>query len=422
MLKVFNRYFYTISAARVIDEVSNSCDICLALKKVPKELFEQTSSQPPCHPGRSLAADVICRAGQKILVVRDTLTSFTAATFIQNETASEYRDAIMMCTLPMKSEISNVRVDCAPGLRALEFDVNLKSMGICLDFGRTKNINKNPVAEKANQELELEILKLDPSGKPISAITLTKAVCVLNTRIRHMGLSSKEMLFGRDQISGERLEFTDNMLGDSQFACREQNHLASARSKAKGGMQPSVPDISIGSVVFLKQEGSKFKSRQSYVVTDLFSNSNMAVIQKLDYNRGHFGSAKYEVPIDNLFICSIDNKRNPHNLDLNECSSEDLNPVECGPSVAPSSNLKDEKGILSCDSDSSVDEVIIPKDHSGQIEVNDNQLSPPQRRSSRNRRKPDRFGSVHYDDSPFHGENDTVENWWPNYPRGTWLP
>ena len=252
MLKVFNRYFYTISAARVIDEVSNSCDICLALKKVPKELFEQTSSQPPCHPGRSMAADVICRAGQKILVVRDTLTSFTAATFIQNETASEYRDAIMMCTLPMKSEISNVRVDCAPGLRALEFDVNLKSMGICLDFGRTKNINKNPVAEKANQELELEILKLDPSGKPISAITLTKAVCVLNTRIRHMGLSSKEMLFGRDQISGERLEFTDNMLGDSQFACREQNHLASARSKAKGGMQPSVPDISIGSVVFLK--------------------------------------------------------------------------------------------------------------------------------------------------------------------------
>ena len=181
--KVFNRYFYALSSAKVIDDVTNSCNTCLALKRAPNELFEQSSSSPPSHPGSCLAADVICRAGQKILVVRDTLTSFTAATFIQNETASEYRDAIMLCTLPMKSEVSKVRVDCAPGLKALESDIGLKSAGIKLDFGQAKNKNKNPVAEKANQELEIEILKLDPSGKPISAITLTKAVCVLNSHI-----------------------------------------------------------------------------------------------------------------------------------------------------------------------------------------------------------------------------------------------
>ena len=89
MFKVFNRHFYAISVAKIIDEVTNSCNACLALKKSPKELFEQTSSLPPDHPGRCLAADVICRAKQKILVLRDTLTSYTAATFIQNETASE---------------------------------------------------------------------------------------------------------------------------------------------------------------------------------------------------------------------------------------------------------------------------------------------------------------------------------------------
>ena len=117
-------------------------------------------------------------------MVRDTLTSYTAAVFAQNETASGYKEAILICTLPMKSEVSDVRVDCAPGLKALKSDSGLRSCGIHLDFGRTKNINKNPVAERANQELELEILKIDPSGKPISATTLTQAVCVLNSRIR----------------------------------------------------------------------------------------------------------------------------------------------------------------------------------------------------------------------------------------------
>ena len=146
MGKGFSRYFYALSAMKVIDDVTNSCNTCLALKRTPNELFEQSSSSPPSHPGSSLAADVICRAGQKILVVRDTLTSFTAATFIQNETASEYRDAIMLCTLPMKSEVSEVRVDCAPGLKTLKGDISLQSVGINLDFGRVKNVNKNPVA------------------------------------------------------------------------------------------------------------------------------------------------------------------------------------------------------------------------------------------------------------------------------------
>ena len=104
--------------------------------------------------------------------------------------------------LPMKSDHAEIRVDCAPGLKALKSDKSLHAVGIHLDFGHAKNVNKNPVAEKANQELELEILKIDPIGKAISATTLTQAVSVLNSRIRHNGLSSKEMFLPRDQISG----------------------------------------------------------------------------------------------------------------------------------------------------------------------------------------------------------------------------
>ena len=248
----------------------------------------------------SLAADVICRAGQKILVARDTLTAYTTATFIPGETASDYRDGIIICTLPMKSQLSSLRVDCAPGLKPLKEDKTLQSHGIFLDFGRVKNANKNPVAEKANQELELEILKIDPSGKAISAASLTKAVHVLNTRIRNSGLSAKEMFFQRDQVSGKQLSFDDSSLGSIQSRTRQKNHIASAISKGKGGNKAQIPDVSIGSIVFIKQEGSKFCPRESYLVVDIL-NSQTAVLQKMDINRGSFRSQRYEVPLENLY-------------------------------------------------------------------------------------------------------------------------
>ena len=69
-----------------------------------------------------------------------------------------------------------------------------------INLGRSHNINKNPVAEKANQELEKELLKVDPTGNPVTAVNLLQAVCLLNSRIRSCGLSSREMFLGRDQV------------------------------------------------------------------------------------------------------------------------------------------------------------------------------------------------------------------------------
>ena len=57
----------------------------------------------------------------------------------------------------MKVTSASVRVDCAPSLKSLSKDNDLVSLGIILDLGSAKNPNKNPVAEKANQELELEL-------------------------------------------------------------------------------------------------------------------------------------------------------------------------------------------------------------------------------------------------------------------------
>ena len=72
-----------------------------------------------------------------------------------------------------------MRVDNALGFNSLRNDQQLCAHGISLDFGRTKNVNKNPVGEKANSELEIELLKIDPTGAPVSNVTLQNAVHAL---------------------------------------------------------------------------------------------------------------------------------------------------------------------------------------------------------------------------------------------------
>jgi hypothetical protein len=75
-----------------------------------------------------------------------------------------------------------VRCDSAPGFRALLNDEILHSLVFQIDLGRVKNINKNPVAEQAIRELELEILKVQPDPGPIAPIVLVKDTTALNSR------------------------------------------------------------------------------------------------------------------------------------------------------------------------------------------------------------------------------------------------
>lgn len=425
LIKVFNRYFFTLGALKITDSVIDHCDVCRALKKTPKEIFVQSSSPPAAHPGQILAADIICRAGQKILVVRDTLTSFTTASFVQSESATDYRDGLIICCLPLKSQLSSIRVDCAPGLNHLRNDMCLQSYGIILDFGRVKNLNKNPVAEKANQELELEILKIDPSGKAISASVLTRAVHVLNTRIRNSGLSSKEMFFRRDQVSGQQLSFNDSSLGSIQSKSRARNHIASAKSKGKGGSKAIVPDVTIGSIVYIKQEGSKFCPRESYIIVDILD-SDVAVLQKMDLNKKCFRSKTYEVPLVNLYPCMPSQDKGAFQPDL--ASTSQGTPSTFMDNYVPSETWD----TSSCSSDSSFIDIGLPEVSGPLSTENFHHLTNEQiterssfipRRSTRVRHQPNRYNSTGYNpNSSFNAESDMIENWWPNYPRGTWHP
>ena len=303
MKKLFDRFFYATGSSNSIDQVVNNCSLCNYIKKVPRELFLQSTSVT-ATPGKKLCADVMRRFGQKILVVRDALTSFTSASFAKDETAQELRAALIVTCLPMQFNSSIIKVDCAPALRSLQNDPQLKALGIELDLGDEKNPNKNPVADKAIQELELELLKLGEMPSAISASTLVQAICNLNSRIRHNGLSAKEMFLGRDQVDGQRLQFSDRFLSMTQNKNRISNHLSSSVTKARGGVVAKMPNISVGSLVYVKHEGDKFNPRESYIVVEV-KNNESAVLQKLD--NGKFRSRQYTIPMSRIFPC-IDSK------------------------------------------------------------------------------------------------------------------
>ena len=152
-----------------------------------------------------------------------------------------------------------IRTDPAPGFLSIKDDTFLSQHQICLEIGRRKNPNKNPVAERAIQELELELLHQDPSENPVSPLTLSLAVSRLNSRLRHNGLSSCEMWSQRDQFTNSKISVDDEKLILEQHKRRQENHPASEKSKAPKGHPIPVPSLAIGDIVYLYADRNKHR-------------------------------------------------------------------------------------------------------------------------------------------------------------------
>ena len=156
---------------------------------------------------------------------------------IPDETGATLREGIIQTVLALKQPSGVIiRVDDAPGF-ITKSDQVLQQLGMTLDFKRCVNKNKNSNADKAVPELEKELKCLIPDGSPASASTIALAVANLDSRIRFNGMSSKEMLFKRDQFTRKDLIFPDNKVAAQQKSMRETNRLASALSKAWSSYQ-----------------------------------------------------------------------------------------------------------------------------------------------------------------------------------------
>ena len=171
------------------------------MKSIPKEMFSQSTSLTPSAPGEIFYADVLRRTKQKKIVTRDSHSSFTCGSIIDDETANTLRTALIINTSLLRGDICVIGVDNASGFQALHNDQLLHSCGITLDFGHIKNKDSNSVIDKGIQELEHEILRIDQSGTAVSPLNLQLAIDSLNKRIRNRGVSAKEVLLPRDQYT-----------------------------------------------------------------------------------------------------------------------------------------------------------------------------------------------------------------------------
>ena len=205
---LFNRNFACLDIDSNISDVIDNCHKCATVKRLPKHITPFSTSDASTRIGQVFSIDVLRRAKQLILVSRETVTSYTCATFIKSEKAIDIVDGLISLVTPLHSHggpESIVRSDSAPAFKSLFTTQPLVDKGIRFELDRTKKPNKSPIIDKAIRELEDEIVRIVPSGNPLSIPQLTFAVSNLNSRIRHHGISAFEAMFRRNQFTSEEL-------------------------------------------------------------------------------------------------------------------------------------------------------------------------------------------------------------------------
>ena len=282
MKKQFSRQYFMLDESKVLQKVFDTCDVpCQASRILPKEILQFTTETKPAKLGQYFNADVMEESSQKILVIRENLTSFTDTLIIKNQTKPALREALIVLTSRLKlGNTLTVRVDGQSSLASLRADKSLEPLGIFLEIGRPKNVNKNATADKAIRELREQLVRLSPHGGAVSDATLARATAFLNCIIRHTGRSAKELWLSRDQMSGANIQVKDQDISDTQFQRRQSAHLPSSKYASRNGKPVSVFPLHVGDMVYVKSDRSKSKARDSYFVLQLNADQKLATIQK----------------------------------------------------------------------------------------------------------------------------------------------
>ena len=243
-----------------------------------------SSVPPPTNFGEQFATDIVSRFCQKILVLRETATSFTWAKLVANEQKTTLeeglRNLFSQVRPPMAIRPSVCRVDNATAFKSLADNDCLKDLGIRLDKALAKNKNSNPVAEKANQELH-ECITAVSSGKKITSDQLATAVSRLNSKPRWSKMSAVELWTGRDMITGDSLTFDQGDIIKSQQERRLKSHPE---------VESEPPRFKENDIVFCNSEKNKLKTRDQLVVREELENG-MYRLDRIHKNSGRVTKA-----------------------------------------------------------------------------------------------------------------------------------
>ena len=307
----------------IIKQVHDDCLLCKALSSVPSSIDTFSTTPVAKHPYRQCSADVIKRAKQCILVVTDGLTQHTSTTMIKTEKSEDILKGIVRAVLPFKpsSLQTRIKVDTAPGLSSLiKNPKKLLQQDIVLEAGRTKNKNKVAQVDRRIQELEAEIRKMSPELDLITEDTLAKATKVVNDKIRASNFSANEILFRRKHDDQQEIDIKDEEFATNIENSRKENHLPSAISKAKVKVPTKVPNISVGQLVYLKEEITKLSTRPLYVVTSITSEGLVLVKKILHFHSdrtGKYQNIEHSVKFTDLIpATSNPNRETLHSMEV----------------------------------------------------------------------------------------------------------
>ena len=288
MKRAVARYFWCLEFDKAVSRVVKACHQCMAVKHVPV-FKEGTTSVPVSTVGCSFAADVMVRDRQKILVLREYVTAYTWACVIADEKAVTVRSHLAVLLSEARApggSVPTVRVDPAPCFRSLAGAS--ESMPFRLEIGREKNVNKNPVAEKAVQELGMEMVKVAGDGH-VSREVLATAVSVLNSRVRFANRSARELWTQRDQFTLSPIVVDDQKIIAEQHERRVRSHPLPYAGSVR---------IKRGDVVFLKSERNKTMARSRYLVVDI--DDTIILVRK--FSGAMLLERVYEVPVSNVYL------------------------------------------------------------------------------------------------------------------------
>ena len=284
--RVVDTKFFILGKEQKIRKLTEDCTLCQSVAKIPKEIHDFQPNQVPDHPGKSFTIDILRYAKKIIVVSAENFSGWISTVFIRSETHDQLLEGIIQTVLPFKaSSLSKIRVDQAPGFRKLfKQKTNLSDLGIDLELGEAKNKNSLALVDRKMKELEEEIKKAAPSNNVIGVRILAIATNMVNEKDVNKGrkcLSAKEILFSRDQFTGENLPINDEEIAEETMENRKINNEYSSKSKATVKTKAQPAAARKGHIVFLKEDGSKLERRDMYLVTEVNDENQSLKICKL---------------------------------------------------------------------------------------------------------------------------------------------
>ena len=217
----FMRQFYAIGLDKHLDNLYKNCYKCSVIIKLPKEIIKNETKTEATKPHTHFHVDIIKRASQNILTIKDHFSSYQDAVLVKSEKAEELKEGIVILTSGIRNpNVIFISPDNSPGFQKLIKNQDKDLLALKIQFVKTDELNKNAnaVIDRGCQELEEEIKRLSPEGQKISQPTLKLAILNLNSKLRRRGnKSAYEINSSRDQDTGENLNLDDQKLRKNQI-------------------------------------------------------------------------------------------------------------------------------------------------------------------------------------------------------------